>query len=211
MNKTLAIVAALAVVVVVGLGPRLAHWVGFPTGGASADGTTTGSTSAVAIGGPFTLVDGDGRTVTEQDFRGKWMVIYFGYTYCPDVCPTGLSSIGQAVDMLPEAQQDKVVPLFISVDPERDTPEVVGDYVGHFHPRMVGLTGSEEQVAAVAKEYKVYYKKVQDGDGPYLMDHSAIAYVMGPDGQFVRHFSHGVPPEDMAKALGELLAKGGAS
>ena len=210
MNKTLAIVAALVVVVAVGLGPRLAHWFGVSSDGNGAD-SATGSTSAVAIGGPFTLVDGTGATVTDQNFRGKWMVIYFGYTYCPDVCPTGLSSIGQAVDLLPEAQQEQVVPLFITIDPERDTPEAVGEYVSHFHPRMVGLTGSAEQVAAAAKEYKVYYKKVEEGDGPYLMDHSAIAYVMGPDGRFVRHFSHGAPPEDIAKALGELIAKGGAA
>lgn len=209
MNKTLAIVAALLVVIVVGIGPRLAQWagVGMDHGG----GSTTTTTSAVAIGGPFTLVNGAGETVTEQDFRGKWTVVYFGYTFCPDVCPTGLATVASALDMLPADMQEKVVPVFVSVDPERDTPEVVGEYVSHFHPRMVGLTGTPEQVTAVAKEYKVYYKKVEDGDGPYLMDHSAIAYLMGPDGQFVRHFSHGVSPDDMAKGLQQAIADGAAS
>lgn len=207
MNKTLAVIAALLVVVVVGLGPRLAQWAGIGMG----DSSGGGSTSAVAIGGPFTLVNGAGETVTEQDFKGKWSVVYFGYTFCPDVCPTGLSTVGQAIDMLPPDMQEQVVPVFVSVDPERDTPEVVGEYVRHFHPRMVGLTGSPEQVAEAAKEYKVYYKKVEEGDGPYLMDHSAIAYLMGPDGQFVRHFSHGVSPEDMAKGLRQAMADGAAS
>ncbi|EKV32038.1 Cytochrome oxidase biogenesis protein [Caenispirillum salinarum AK4] len=204
MKTVLGIVAALVVVVAVGLGPRLAHWFGVP--GAS----TSETTAAVSIGGPFELVNGAGETVTDQDFRGKWMLVYFGYTFCPDVCPTSLGTVGVALDGLDPAIVEKITPVFITVDPERDTPEAVGKYVAHFHPDMVGLTGSPEQVDAAVKAYRAYYKKQPQDDGPYLMDHSSVTYLMNPEGEFVRHFSHGTTPDAMAEGLREAVGAPGA-
>lgn len=191
-NNRASLLAILAVVAVVGLavGSRLMVW----NGGDHAQ--------QAAIGGPFTLVGGDGQTVTDQDFRGKWMLIYFGYTFCPDVCPTSLSVVAAALDKLDPAQAEKVVPILISVDPARDTPAVVKDYAHAFHPRMVGLTGSQEQVSAVMKLFKVYAARAKGGDEEtYTVDHSSILYLMGPDGSFVSHFAHGVTASDLAAAL----------
>jgi len=158
------------------------------------------------IGGPFNLVNQDGVAVSEADFKGQYMLVYFGYTYCPDVCPTSLSTMATALDILgPKA--DKITPIFITVDPERDDAEALKTYVGYFHPRLVGLTGSVAQIKAVAKAYKAYFAKSGDGynDGDYTMDHSSITYLMGPDGKFVTHFGHGVDAEAMAKKLAEVL------
>ncbi len=163
--------------------------------------------SIPTIGGPFTLVDHDGNTVTDAAFRGRYMLIYFGYTYCPDVCPTALGATGEALDMLGEAG-DSIVPLFITVDPQRDTPAALKDYVGHFHPRMVGLTGSAKQIVDVAKAYRVYFAKVvEEGadEDAYLVDHTAITYLMGPDGGFLTHFAHGTTPETMARRIRDYL------
>jgi len=150
------------------------------------DDSDSESTGQVAIGGAFELVDHNGKIVTNEDLKGTYSLIYFGYTFCPDVCPTGLQTAAMALDMLPTKQANKVIPIFITVDPERDTPEVMGEYTKHFHEDLVGLTGSPEQIAQVAKVFRVYYKKVEEeGKGPedYLMDHSAIQYLMGPDGK----------------------------
>lgn len=158
------------------------------------------------IGGPFTLVNQEGKTVTDADFHGQYILVYFGYTYCPDVCPTSLTLIADALDLLGDKAQ-KVTPIFITIDPERDDPASMKMYIEHFHPRLQGLTGTPEQIKAVAKSYKAYYAKVGDGydDGDYSMDHSSITYLMGPDGKFVTHFGHGTEPEIMAKKLAEIL------
>lgn len=160
-----------------------------------------------SIGGPFTLVDQDGRQVTEADFRGRFMLIYFGYTYCPDACPTTLTAMADAVRLL-GADGPKVVPIFITVDPQRDTPDHLKMYVGYFDPRMVGLTGSAEQVAAAAKAFRVYYAKVEDKEAPadsdaYAMDHTSILYLMGPDGRFLANFGHGATPDQIARKIKE--------
>ncbi|HEY9163120.1 MAG TPA: SCO family protein, partial [Magnetovibrio sp.] len=133
------------------------------------------------IGGPFTLTDSTGKRVTDKDFQGKYMLIYFGYTFCPDVCPTSLSIMAEALDALTPEQLAKVTPVFVTVDPERDTPEVMAAYVPNFHPKLVGLTGTLEEVKAAARGYKAYYAKVNeaDPDGNYTMDHSSITYLMG--------------------------------
>lgn len=173
--------------------------------------SSTAAPAQAVIGGPFALQDGTGKTVTQADFAGKYMLIYFGYTYCPDVCPTSLQTMANALSQLPPEKVAKVAPIFISVDPDRDTPQSVGQYVTHFYPTMVGLTGTPEQVAAVAKAYRVYYAKVVDKNDPdsasktYLMDHSAITYLMGPDGTFISHFSHDATPDQMAHKLAEVL------
>jgi cytochrome oxidase Cu insertion factor (SCO1/SenC/PrrC family) len=172
-----------------------------------ADTTRTGTAPEVKIGGPFTLTDHTGRQVTEKDFLGKATLIFFGYTYCPDVCPTSLTEISAAMDKL-GTLADKVVPVLVTIDPDRDTPAVLKDYVAHFHPRIVGLTGTAEQIKQVAKAYRVYYAKVSDKGGDkdaYLMDHSSVIYLMGPDGKFLAHFSTQSDAETMAAKIKSLL------
>ncbi len=183
----------------------------FGPGGQAPRGQDTAMT-APTIGGPFTLVDQNGGTVTEADFKGRFMLVYFGYTYCPDVCPTALNRNSEAMDILGE-QAEKIVPVFITVDPKRDTVEHMKEYAAFFHPRLVALTGTTEQVTAAAKAFRIYYSKVEEkGADPdnYLMDHTAITYLMDPDGRFLLHFSHDATPEDMAKRMREVLAGAGA-
>lgn len=139
------------------------------------------------IGGPFALTDQNGKVVRDTDFPGKYRIVYFGYTYCPDVCPTDMQKIGQAMRLLDKSDPktaDKIVPIFITVDPERDTPPVLKQFVANFYPRVVGLTGSPDAIAKVAKEYAIYFKKqpVSAGGG-YLVDHLAIAFLMDPQGK----------------------------
>jgi cytochrome oxidase Cu insertion factor (SCO1/SenC/PrrC family) len=158
------------------------------------------------VGGPFTLTDHTGRRVTDQDFRGRFMMVFFGFTFCPDVCPTALQVMAAALDKI-GAKAEQITPVLITVDPERDTPEQMAMYVKSFHPRLVGLTGSPEEIAAVAKAYRVYFKRVADpkSSGGYTMDHSAIIYVMGPDGAFRTHFTYTVNADAMAERLTKLL------
>jgi protein SCO1 len=156
------------------------------------------------LGGPFALVDANnGRTVTEQSFRGKLVVIYFGYTYCPDACPTTLNNISQAMAKL-GAAADRIAPLFISVDPGRDTPQVMANYVKAFDPRIQGLTGDAEATARVAKEFGVYYRK-HDVPGGYLVDHSSLLYIMGAQGQLLRVLPASENADKLAGDLRDLL------
>ena len=168
--------------------------------------TDEAGSGQVAIGGPFELVDHDGRTVTEKDFAGRLMLVYFGFTHCPDICPTGLQTIAIAMDQL-GAAADKVQPLLITVDPERDTPPVMKEYVQAFHERLVGLTGSPEQVAKVAREYRVYYQKValKDSSLGYSVDHSGFIYLMDGQGKYLAHFRHDATPEQMAQRIKSKL------
>lgn len=161
--------------------------------------------SGARIGGDFALTDQTGRPVTEASYRGKAMLIFFGFTHCPDVCPTELSTLATAMDQLgPDAA--RVQPLFITVDPERDTPEKLADYVGLFHPALAGLTGTPAQIAQVAKAYRVYYAKVTPpGASDYLMDHSAFVYLLGPDGALRGMFRPGATPEELAAAARQVL------
>jgi len=163
--------------------------------------------AALAVGGPFSLIDGDGHAVTDQTYRGKFMLVYFGYTYCPDVCPTTLSAVADAMDKLgPKA--DKIQSLFITVDPKRDKPDVVKQYAAAFGTRIVGLTGSPEQIAAAAKAYRVYYAEHRTGTGPddYSMDHSSVLYLMGPDGRFIEPLRADQTGPEMAAALTRLIS-----
>ena len=166
-----------------------------------------GSGGIVKIGGSFTLVDHHGKSRVDEDFRGEHLLIYFGYTYCPDVCPTALSDMALVMDALGD-EADKLRPMFITIDPSRDTPERLKPYVANFHPKLVGLTGSEAAVAAAAKAYRVYFakSKTEAGSGEYLMDHTSIIYLMGPDGRYLTHFTHGVTAETMAKRIREKLS-----
>lgn len=165
------------------------------------------TTGEVQIGGPFELVDETGRTVTDETFRGKWMLVFFGFTYCPDVCPTTLLEIAASLEQLGD-KGEQLQPLFITVDPERDTPDVVADYTAAFGDRILGLTGTTAQIEAVARAYRVYVNKVPQGD-TYTVDHSAFVYLMGPDGKFVTHFSPQAGGEAMARKIAELLERGG--
>jgi len=162
----------------------------------------------MALGGPFSLVDHTGRAVTEADFAGRFLLVYFGFTYCPDVCPTELGTIAAAIDAL-EDQGARVTPMLITIDPERDTPEALADYVSRFHPRMVGLTGSPQQVAAAARAYRVFYARVQRPEmTQYLMDHSSFIYLVGPDSRVRALFRPETSPEAIAQAVRGQLRGG---
>jgi len=164
--------------------------------------------SMPAIGGPFTLTAADGQQVTDRTYRGKIMLVYFGYTDCPDACPTALNEIaGALAELGPRAE--RVQALFITVDPQRDTPEVLANYVKSFDPRIVGLTGTPEQIAAAAKAYRVYYAPYKSAGAPdgYLMDHTSVVYVMNEEGRFVATFTQETPAAQMADRLGKLLDK----
>jgi protein SCO1/2 len=167
---------------------------------------TQGGTASL-VGGPFTLENGSGQQVTDRNFRGKYMLVYFGYTFCPDVCPTTLSEVADAMDKL-GGKADRLQPIFISVDPKRDTPDVVKQYAAAFGPRLIGLTGTPEQIAAVAKEYRVYYAEHRTGPGPndYSMDHSSVLYLMGPDGKFVAPIRSDENSTEMAADLNRLIS-----
>lgn len=163
-----------------------------------------------AIGGPFELTDQNGVRRSAADFAGRPMLIYFGFTYCPDVCPTALDIMGGALDILkqtaPRAYQ-RVQPIFISVDPARDTPPVLRDYLSYFHPRLTGLTGSQAEIDAVKSAYKIYAARSQtrDENGNYNVDHSSFYYLMDDDNRYLAHFDHAVTPEELAQKLAGLV------
>jgi protein SCO1/2 len=163
-----------------------------------------------AITGEFSLVDHDGNPVTDEDYRGSWLLIFFGYTHCPDVCPTTLGAVSVAMDILGE-DAAQVQPLFISVDPQRDTPEVLKDYASAFHPSIIGLTGTPEQIKAAAQTHRAYYAKAPSEEGgeigetDYAMDHSAYLYLMDPEGVYAHAFSPTDTPEEIAKRIRRYL------
>lgn len=178
-----------------------------------APGPASAKDFPISFGGPFTLIDHQGRVRTDRDFRGLFLLVYFGYTFCPDICPTGLQTLSSALDLLGE-RASKVQPLFVSVDPERDKPEILKFFVAQFHPRLIGLTGSEKQVRDVARAYRIFRGKVVLADEPkdeYLVTHTPTTFLMGPDGKFVTLFPHGTDAEVMAKALKRYLAGSGRS
>ena len=160
------------------------------------------------IGGPFTLVDQSGKTVTDKDFRGRYMLVFFGFTHCPDVCPAELQVMADALGQLgPKAAE--ILPVFITLDSERDTPQAVGAYVKNFGPNFVGLTGSPEAIAAAAKAYRVSFSKFEykdnNGQSGYSIDHSTLLYLMDKNGEYITHFSYGTPATNMAETLRRYL------
>ncbi len=159
--------------------------------------------STKSIGGAFTLTNQDGQTVTSAEFHDKYMWVYFGYTYCPDLCPTGLQSLAHALHKLgPDTK--KIQTLFITIDPVRDTPEKMKAYVASFHPDIMGLTGTPEQIATVAKAYQVYYARGEQVDEhDYIMDHSSLIYFMGPEGRFIAAYPENADPRLLVNALKE--------
>ncbi|MET0257839.1 MAG: SCO family protein [Methylobacterium sp.] len=157
-----------------------------------------------AVGGPFTLVNQDGRTVTERDFAGATHLLFFGFTRCPDVCPTTLQQITDVLSALgPKADRLKVA--FVTVDPERDPPEALKTYLSSFDPRIVGLTGTPEQVAAAVKAYRGYARRVEGKDGDYVMEHTALVYVMDARNEFVSALNLQRPPQETAAELAKRL------
>jgi protein SCO1 len=166
-----------------------------------AAGTLLGS----AIGGPFHLVDQNGKLVSDADLKGKWQLVFFGYTHCPDTCPTALNEISLALDQL-GTKRDEVEVVFITVDPERDTPDVLKSYVQSFDASIIALTGSPAAVAQAAKDYRVYYAKHSRPDGGYDMDHSAVIYIMDPQGRFTATFTPDATADAMAERLQKLLS-----
>ena len=177
-----------------------------PKSGNRVSGTTA---TTVNIGGPFNLVDHRGRRVSDASFRGRYMLIYFGYGYCPDVCPTELATMGSALDAL-AGQADAIQPVFITIDPARDTPDFLADYVAQFHPRLVGLSGTADEIAVAAKAYRVFYARSRSGDSAgdatdYLMDHTSAIVVLDPQRRPLLMFPYGVTAEQMADDLRNVL------
>ncbi len=155
----------------------------------------------VSIGAPFTLTASDGRRVTDQDFRGRYLLIYFGFTMCVDACPIALARMTAALDAL-GADGEAIQPIMVTVDPARDTPEVLRDYLSAFHPRLIGLTGTPEATRALAAAYRVYAEPgAADAAGDYQVDHSIVVYLMGPDGGYITMYGADVEPEAMAEAI----------
>jgi cytochrome oxidase Cu insertion factor (SCO1/SenC/PrrC family) len=161
-----------------------------------------------SIGGPFELVNHKGQVARDSDFRGAYLLIMFGYTFCPDICPTELQVMTEVMPRLGLGSA-KVQPLMITLDPERDTVAVMADYIGNFHPTFIGLTGSTAQVGAAAKAYHVFFAKTPlDDDGGYFMDHSAFIYLMGPDGKYLHHFAPTAAPQAIADKIRAVISGG---
>lgn len=159
------------------------------------------SAGKAAIGGPFELTNHHGKRVTDKDFMGKWTLMYFGFTHCPDICPEELQKLVAAVDKIKEKSGIETVPVFISVDPERDTVEQVAEYVKEFHPKLIGLTGSPDEIKSVARAYRVYYMKTAEEDSDYLVDHSIVIYLMAPDMGFVKFFGKNNDVDSLADGV----------
>jgi cytochrome oxidase Cu insertion factor (SCO1/SenC/PrrC family) len=166
------------------------------------------SSGVALVGGPFTMVNHKGVTVTDKDFRGKPMLLFFGFTFCPDICPTELQVMTAAIADLGEAGKD-IQPILVTIDPERDTPDVLAAYVSNFGDNVIGLTGSAQQVETMAGAYRVFYSRQDNPKDPanYLMDHSSIIYLMGPDGSFLKHFSYTTDAKALAEGLKKALGR----
>jgi len=194
---TAAVAAALAVTVLAAIGVFLA----VPMSQKPLEPQTLSG-----FGGHFTLIDQEGRAVTDADFHGRWVLLYFGYTHCPDVCPTAVNAIAEALDELGPMRKE-LQALFITLDPERDTPVVLKDYTSAFHAGILGLTGTPEQVGTVAGEYRISYEKhaiTENSDySDYSIDHTSVIFLVDPQGRPVSMFSHEVAPDQLAQRLRE--------
>lgn len=166
------------------------------------------ASSQAAIGGPFTLMDTSSKTVSDQTYRGKWLLVYFGYTFCPDACPTALTNVSGSLEKL-GSEAAKIEPLFITVDPKRDTPAVMGEYLKSFDPRIVGLTGSQAQIDSAAKAYRVYIAPQKSNGEDYLVDHSAYFYLVNPQGKFVNVIGGDTSGDQMADKLRSMMTHAG--
>ncbi|MFU1478372.1 SCO family protein [Roseovarius sp. C7] len=207
MTRFIAMLAAITIAIVLGVTYLLTKGRGNEQ---ASCGASTVAGGADQIGGPFTLVDETGAEVTSAELLTKPSLIYFGYTFCPDVCPLDAARNAEAVDLLAERGMD-VQPIFISIDPERDTPEVLAEYTDYLHPEMIGLTGSAEQVKAASQAYRTYYKAQPAAEGEedfYLVDHSTFTYLTLPETGFVEFFRREVSAEDMAEKTACFVNQG---
>ncbi|MEN9061285.1 MULTISPECIES: SCO family protein [Ponticoccus] len=196
MQRLAAIAASVAVVALVGGG-----WLyTMQSSGSDAFAQCRNGTAAGEIGGPFELLNAQGETVTDTDVITEPTLVYFGYTFCPDICPFDMARNAEAVDVLAERGYS-ATPVFISIDPARDTPEAVGDFASNLHDKAIGLTGSPEQVKAAAAAYRTYYKAQDSGDEFYLVDHMTFTYLVLPDEGFVDFFRREATPEQMADTV----------
>lgn len=184
----------------------VALWLTAPRPPAPSDPASANITVPAEAGGAWSLIDQRNTRRSDRDFAGTFLLVYFGYSSCPDVCPTELAGMAAAIDALGPLG-DTVTPVFITVDPARDTPAKLAKYVVTFHPRMIGLTGSDEDIAAAARAFKVYYRKAGEG-ADYTMDHTGFVYLVGPDGKSRSIFRSGAQPAIMAKVMRAALAKG---
>jgi protein SCO1/2 len=196
----LLVAAILAGLLVLAAGALLTMALRQPPGGSQ------GSLLSASVGGPFNLTDQNGKAFTAADLKGKWHLVFFGYTHCPDVCPTTLNELSLAIDKLPKERQKEVGIVFVSVDPARDTPAVLKSYVGSFDGPITGLTGTAAEVKQAAKEYHVYYAKHERADGGYDMDHSAVVYVMDPQGRFTGTITPDTAAPQITTKLQKLLS-----
>lgn len=199
MNRIIALIA-IAVASVFLLGTV---WLTIQGGGDGGDQFAQCRNATVAgdLGGPFELVNGQGETVTDKEVITEPSLIYFGYTFCPDICPMDVDRNATAVEILEERGQT-VTPVFITIDPERDTPDVVAEFADVMHPRMIGLTGTPEQIKAASETYRTYYKAHPKVDDEYLVDHSTFSYLVMPEQGFVEYFRREVTPDQMADQIG---------
>ena len=200
MDKTWAILAAGAVVALLG---GTALWIGLNRGGEDVFAQCRSGQAGADIGGPFTLVEGtSGKTVTEKEVIDRPTLVYFGYTFCPDVCPLDMARNAEVADILEEQGQD-IRLAFITVDPARDTSQVVSEFAQNIHPKAVGLTGSEDQVKTAVNAYRAYYKlhEAEPGDDYYLVDHSAFTYLMLPGAGFADFYKHAAPADEVAQSV----------
>jgi len=180
---------------------------GTPGAARATDAVPAPEPAAPRIGGHFSLTSPDGTELTDRSFPGKWLLLYFGYTFCPDACPTALNTIAEMLDELgPLAEQ--IQPIFITVDPQRDTPAVLAQYVKAFHPRLIGLTGSAAQISAAAKDFHVFYQVRQLGNEDYAIDHSSYVYVIDPNGRVVDLITGNLPGHRVAAELQRLIQSG---
>ncbi len=197
MNRKLHIAIVALVVVVFGFGA----WLNLRHDDPPENAAVGGMVVNVDIGGPFELTDHTGAQFTRDDLAGDYALIYFGYTFCPDVCPTELGLMAEAIDLL-EGDGERVRPVMITIDPERDTPDVLSEYVPLFHERLVGLTGTEQEVRDVATKYRVFYRRFEDPSYTYyLMDHTSFVYLLSPTGEIASMFRYQTPPEEMVATI----------
>ncbi len=199
-SKTFGLVAAGLII-----GGLFAYLTVQMPGGGGSGGTQIVSGKAL-VGGPFTLTDQTGKRVTEKDFLGRYMLVFFGFTNCPDICPSGLQVMTAALEKL-GTRADEITPVFITVDAERDTPQKLAEYAKSFHPRLVALTGTADEIAAAGKAYRVYYQKVSDEKDPtqYSYDHSSIFYLMGKDGSLLAPIPHTTDVAQLTEAIERAL------
>ena len=202
-QNQLVVLSLLVVFMVCGFvyffGKSEALFVKQPTSGTSYSGTPD-------IGGPFTMQNQHGEEVTQNILKGKNTLMFFGFTHCPDICPMTLTTLTAALENLPQDARDNLQVVFVTVDPPRDTPELLKEYLANFDASYIGLSGTPEQLKAMSKKYLVYYAKNPDSHPEhYLMDHSAYIYHFGPDGKYVTHYSHKIDPEVLASQLRENL------